>query len=564
MASAGTSKSAQPGAARALPEGYYLDNLEAVVDTVLERYGDLLTAAEQDFVADFRALPLACRRLWVRLVSRRGPCLRRDALSYPEIPHLDRALTELEQRGFADRAGDEPAANLLPLLRAAELAALEADLLGTSPPQRKAQRIARLLAETEAATLRAALERRLRAVRPLRRDALLTFRLLFFGNLHQDWSAFVTRDLGVVRYEPYPLERRLRRFPSRRAVDDALALARCTREVQQRLAAGGLEQAVELASPLLAREDGWHPAVRRRLDRLANLLGAALERAGRRDEALTVYRLAWSPPARERCVRLLARQGAIGRALRLCREIENEPRDESERLFAPRFANRLRRKCGDRVPPLPRRRRPSLELTLSHRDGTAVEALALEHFEHRGRRGVFAENWLWKSLFGLAFWDVIFAPVPGAFEHPFQLGPGDLFEPTFRQARQRRIERRLEWLRRTPELSSTLLARFDAKRGVANHLVSWHPGARRALALVLERLRGEHLAPVADRLARDLRRYRRGLPDLFVVAGEDPGFVLYEVKAPGDQLRPEQKGWLDYLNDRGLPARILNVRWRSP
>ncbi len=78
----------------------------------------------------------------------------------------------------------------------------------------------------------------------------------------------------------------------------------------------------------------------------------------------------------------------------------------------------------------------------------------------------------------------------------------------------------------------------------------------------MTRLTGDQLAHVFDRLSRDLWRYRRGLPDLFVLRREAPGFELYEVKSPGDQLRPEQTAWIDYLNDGGIPASILNVHWK--
>ena len=92
----------------------------------------------------------------------------------------------------------------------------------------------------------------------------------------------------------------------------------------------------------------------------------------------------------------------------------------------------------------------------------------------------------------------------------------------------------------------------------------WWPGVDAHLGLALSRLRGSHLAPVLDRLSRDLGRYGHGLPDLFLVSQNEPGFELLEVKGPGDRLRPEQVGWLDYLSARGLPSAVLAVEWASP
>lgn len=42
------------------------------------------------------------------------------------------------------------------------------------------------------------------------------------------------------------------------------------------------------------------------------------------------------------------------------------------------------------------------------------------------------------------FWDIIFTPVPGAFETQFQAGPLDLFEDSFYIARHELFEKRLK------------------------------------------------------------------------------------------------------------------------
>jgi hypothetical protein len=54
------------------------------------------------------------------------------------------------------------------------------------------------------------------------------------------------------------------------------------------------------------------------------------------------------------------------------------------------------------------------------RGARGVEGAALAALRGEGYRGFFAENWLWRALFGLAFWDIVYTPVPGAFLHSFQ------------------------------------------------------------------------------------------------------------------------------------------------
>lgn len=548
-----------------LAEGYYLTNFEIVLETVVERYGDLLNPDELAFRDDFHALSPGARRLYVRLISRKGPCFRRDRIDYPEIPSLDAAIGELTVAGFLDDAADLEVRDLLVIMLRGELRQMAAELVKDRVPAtaRKEELVALLSENVGAAELGRAVREQSEIVQPLHHSHLLTFRLLFFGNLSQDWSEFVLRDLGVVRYEPYELSRGLRLFPTRPALDDALTLRRARTLVGLHLAAGEIAPAVELAREVVDGTDRWHPSTRWLADRILNQVGRALERAGEHALALKFYEAARSPPARERRARVLVQLGREEEALALCAEICGEPRDESEAVFAPRFAHRLRRRRGESVPPPPRPPRRRIGMPLVKRDDEPVERLVLASLAAAGRRGVFAENRLWKALFGLAFWDIVFAPIAGAFQHPFQFGPLDLDSPGFRQARAELIAERLAALRADPRPGPRLLAVYDAKCDTANRLVAWHEELRSDLELALSRLRGSHLALVCDRLSRDLGRYRRGFPDLFVLRDEPPGFELYEVKAPGDQLRPEQGAWIDYLNAGGIPASILEVRWSA-
>jgi hypothetical protein len=548
-----------------LPEGYYEKNFALLLETVSEHYGDLLHDHELAFAARWTALSLPARRLYVRLISRKGPCLRRDRIDYPEIPQLDEALAELHANGYVDGASDIDVVELLPLALRSELLEILGELLPEGErPGRTAKKdalltaLATLVAPADKEALRQALERRFAIVRPLHGDNVRTFRLLFFGNLGQDLSEFVLRDLGLVRFESYDLTRELRLFPTREAIDDALALRRHREEVYLLMEAGELAAARDVVHSVALRDD-WHPTSRRILDSLLNHLARDLERAGDFAAALAFYEQAQTPPARERRARVLARLDRVDEALVLCGEIEAQPVDETEVVFAPGFAERLRRKRGDDVAKRRRPRRPTLEMKLVREDGVSVERLALGAYAAAGQAGFFSENWLWRSLFGLAFWDVVFAPIPGAFLHSFQYGPLDLARPGFRAARAELFDRRLAKLRKTVAPGPELLAVYDQKLGTANRLVPWGEELREAMVLALSRLRGEHLAVVADRLSRDLKRYRRGFPDLFVVRDEEPGFELVEVKGPGDQLRPEQGAWIDYLNENGLPASILRV-----
>jgi hypothetical protein len=520
---------------------------------------------------DFRACSLEARCLYVRLVSRVGPCFRRRDLHYDEIADLDRAIVELAAARFLDTAPDADAAVLLHHLLRAEIDTIAADVVapidassGAAARAKltKTGLIAALTAVTGADALRAAILEHVPLLMPLRLEEVTVHRLLFFGNLRQDLSELVLATIGVWRYESYELRSDLRLFPDRAAIEDALAIRALQAQARACLEAGDGPGAWAIAAQVASREPAWHSTSRALADGILLEVAHLIERAGAREQALELYSAATAPPARERCARLHARLGRERRAIALCREIADSPRDESERLFAVRFEQRMRRSLGQ-VPPTRRRYRRALRLVLAPEGDRAVESIALEHYAALGQDGFHAENWLWLALYGLAFWDVIYAAVPGAFEHAYQDAPIDLEEPAFRARRAGAIEARLAEIEGSSWPAWRLLAVWDRKYGIRNRLVPWAPAVRSGLELALSRLSGRHLATVLDRLSRDLGRYRRGLPDLFVLTAEEPGFVLFEVKGPGDRLRPEQVAWLDYLGAHDLPCAVLAVEWST-
>ena len=53
--------------------------------------------------------------------------------------------------------------------------------------------------------------------------------------------------------------------------------------------------------------------------------------------------------------------------------------------------------------------------------------------------------------------------------------------------------------------------------------------------------------------------WRSGFPDLFLHRAG--ACMLWEVKGPGDVLRPEQERWLAIFNRAGLEARVAWVEY---
>ncbi|MFT5101048.1 MAG: hypothetical protein ACI9HY_003180 [Planctomycetaceae bacterium] len=164
------------------------------------------------------------------------------------------------------------------------------------------------------------------------------------------------------------------------------------------------------------------------------------------------------------------------------------------------------------------------------------------------------------GLFGLYFWDIIFAPVRGVFFNPFQRGPVDLFTDQFIQTRRSQIEQRLSELDNSSQVEQRIQNVYREKLGLANHFVMWRTLSPELISLSLECIKPEHLRLIFSRLLRDLKENRSGFPDLAVFPSTG-GYEFVEVKGPGDTLQANQKRWLRFFYDNDIPARVVNVSW---
>ena len=543
-----------------LPPAYYLRDFETVLQDARARYGDLLHGEEHARVEAFLALPESARRLYVRLLTRKGPWFREDGLHYAEIGPPQESLRILCEGGFcADHAEAE---ELLPLVVRSELADCLKEL---GIPFGKADRrdaLARaLLAEADPEELRERLRARLRPVRPLHTELWSLLFFLFFGNGEQDLSSFVLADTGRIVHEAYVLDTEHRLFQSRTDVDFLLSAA-VLREAFELAAATEDRSAMQvLTERVLAMEP--HPGMRqqRRYHRLLNVLGQAWERREDTERALDCFRRSELPPARERVVRLTAKVGHGEEACRLAEGIADAPLDPGEERFARIFLRRHARHVPAAARWLERHPQPGpvpeRHLVLDFQG--PVELAVLEAARTEGWEGFFAENVLWNALFGLAFWDVLFAPVPGAFQHRFQAAPLDVGQPEFYERREALFEARLAELREGRAFAERILDTARRKWGIANAFLAWRHLSPEMLQAAATRLPPPLAAAILGTMARNPRAFGSGFPDLFLFRPEGPEWALWEVKGPGDSLRPEQERWLRRFRQLGAEAWVVWV-----
>lgn len=562
-----------------LPPDYYLTNFRALVEFVMARYEALLSDDERQFYKRFQQLDADGQKLYVRLLSRKGvsssagALFRQHKLAYAEIDNLPAAAEQLIEAGLLRRNPVLPLVEYLPVFTKAELLACSQQPLPKSLKREAVEQA--LLAQGDAEDwLRSALldAETLLAVQAA--EHFETFKLCFFGNLRQDLTDYVLRDLGLYRYEDYPLDRQHLPFQSRAQIVQHLCYYDCLEQLEVVLG-GGVEEILALSEQLPAGIEG-DATLNRRLDRLRLELARQLERLEALDAAEQLYRRCVRPPARERRARIAVKRGDIDTGLALCREILVEPYNEEERVFAENFGYRTAKRA-QRLPgwEAPVQYRPPAETVVLPQSQQRVEVLAAAYLQAAGalpeRQNSMAseqedscfyvENSLFNGVLGLYIWDILFAPVPGAFFNPFQTAPSDFRTADFYPLRQAAFAQRLA------ELDSETLARrvwqhYREKQGIANPLVFWEVLPEALLELALERIPAAHWRLLLQRLLSDVSHHRNGLPDLIVFPAAG-GYELVEVKGPGDRLQKNQLRWMAFFAQHQIPHRVLHVEWET-
>lgn len=558
---------------------YYLKNFEFALTWIARRYSDLLNREEQAFIEHFSAMQRPSRALLARMLMRKGSLFRLSKLRYPEIGPAADAAQPLTEHGWLEPSPLLTLDELFRQLTRKELGQLfRRDLLRhgwtTANKADQRERLRTLhpeprpfdawLAVADAGDVRevaADIQTGVGSDRIVHipiKTLCERFRLMFFGNLRQDWSEFVLADLGLFQYEKVAFKESSRAFQSRQDIDDYLHLHACRERFESQADPQELADILH-AVPLTPYRNEW---LENRRAKLLFLMGQHHERRQSWDDALLHYRHSTHPRARIRYLRVLERAGRYDAAADFAATVQASPDNEAETQCLGRIMPRLLRRCGNAVPRASRTTTPGREDLYLPPAATRVEEAVRGYLADTGAPVFYVENALINSLFGLLCWDAIFAPVPGAFFHPFQQGPADLLQTQFQARRRAAFDEAFSKLA-TGAYQRAIWQTFDAKWGVQSPFVAWHVITPDLLRLALHCIAPSHLDALFRRLLSDIRENRSGLPDLIQFWPEAQRYRMIEVKGPGDRLQDNQIRWLEFCNARELPVSVCYVRWEA-
>lgn len=544
-----------------LAPDYYLVNFQFLLDWVVRRYDDVLSDDEKSFVQRFSQLDRASQCLLVRLSSRKGPLFRADKLKYAEIASIEHAATLLITHGLLANDSLLTISEVSQLLTKVELLTLFNDQLRTYKNERKEILVEHLIAVyPEPNTWNAWTNNVFGQVYRLdNRHTISTLLLLFFGNAYQDLTEFVLQDLGLLRYETYPVDHHHRIFKNRTELEQYQLLIALREQLAH---ATTPEQLLAVTGQL---PESSSDAIERRRARLCNQLAYEFERRQEYKLALQLYEQSHLVPARERRVRLLEKHGDYPAAWALLSEILAQPGNEHERQIAERMAPRLAKKIG--VPVLKKSSRcfSSQQLLLPQaRDQSGkplrVEDVVRQYFHTTTAPCFYVENLLLSGLFGLWIWPEMFRGIDGAFANPFQVAPLDLYQENF-TAKRPGISSLWQLLDECAH-QDHIEHYWQTKHGVINPFVNWQFLNKELVAIALACIPARDLKAIFERFLFDLKNNCCGLPDLIQFFPASNSYRMIEVKGPGDRIQDNQQRWLDFFIANKMPVEVCYVNWQ--
>lgn len=168
-------------------------------------------------------------------------------------------------------------------------------------------------------------------------------------------------------------------------------------------------------------------------------------------------------------------RGALAQQLmqQLLERMIQSPDCDTELIFAQDiWQRRLARHCGTRHSVLTAMLQQAPCIVLDEVYRQRVEDGVLRYVQPLGYQGFFAENTLWRALFTLILWPVLYHKAE--LHNDFELRPRSLMQPGFYLQHQAEIEAELAVLQPlTTAGLATLLQRYQAIRAQQTDLVRW-------------------------------------------------------------------------------------------
>lgn len=545
-------KAAKP--AVILPDKYYLHYFRYVADFIRQMYPTML-GAQEGFLHDFESLSEEAQCLYLRINSRRGWYFRPSKLTYREIPDMADTVRELIDLAFVRRADTSDLPDMItPVFTKAEWYAwLEAQ--GVDPlPRRSASRAEIVEAVIAHFDINRLLDFDDVIVQEhLEHMELIT--IMFFGSPYGDLSQFVVRDIGHVAIPHQRSDHFTPYFETREQIDQQWQLLQWYREYKL-LEAEETDVGVlwEWLEEKVTVFEGLFDTSRVVADKLLYRAGQYMERRDALGQAVVLYGWSRRPQAIERKLRVMVKAGSHDNAASYAQWLADHGPNANLKLLGSDYLKKkktkgIRRSTTEKI-------ETAQLIDVVYTGDDRIERLVLEHLGRQGYAGFFSENYIWRSLFGLVFWDQLYAE-DATLHQPLQRLPSDIYSGYY-QSRKHELKAHLSRFRSSAHLGQWLDEKIERVHGEGNPFVHWHVDLKSHIETFLAWMTIRQIQSVLLEMAKNPRENCTGFPDLFVYT--DDRYYFYEVKSPNDHLSAQQLFWIDFFEQQGINVDILRTK----
>lgn len=539
---------------KTLPARYYLDHFHEFLRFFEGPSGELLNPESREFIVSFNTLSEPKQCIITRAATRKYAVINRHHFNYDEIPQPQAQIDELIKQGWFLSLDAAPIWDVVSVLNKADII----DLLGNYQDTRgfSAQSKAALGQRLEHLITQHGWPESFACSHYLycRFDQPLRFLLfLYFGNTRGRLNQFSMRDLGIMRTRTdTAANNELARFESAEEAAAAWYFAYHT-DTLPYLNANELQALAEADIPQTESAVGQQLQ-----DKYCLKLGQLLL-----DEstplALSVLARGQGDQATEKWLRELYKSGDKAQVKAALEEIIDNPASDTLLTFAEDFfARKFHKKRTSALTDMLRNASRVLELDESQNQ--QVERGVIAWYKRKGVTAWRTENRLWRVLFGLTFWDLLYSQ--DALVNEFDRRPQPLRHNDFYDKYQAQIDTLLASLSTAEDMLKHVTRQASAHFGEVNSLFMWSQSLLDTVRVLLTH--GDYAAVkrLLVMMCRDFRTLRDGFPDIMVHEGE---LRFEEIKAPGDQLRRNQLITIQRLQQAGFDVTITQVTWhRDP
>lgn len=537
----------QPSRFKTLHPFYYLDHFKDVVSLYRKMYGIGFCSSIDQFLADLRNLNRDQICILIRAMNWKKNYFKPSEFAkFKEISDVARNLDQLVVHGFFKKTS---IADLDKVLNSLTKEDLEQIFTSSNIAYKKSSSKSMLqqrLFDIEYSALTYDLE--LMFV-----DCKESFeKLLYacFGTLSVDLGTYALKDLGIRQSGKFNVSTS-NRFESSDELESELYYSKLLKDFDP-TALIYVQEIITILSP-----ENRRPILTEKAERKFNQFVLEFFKTPGLSETdkIKILSLGTGSPVRMKLVREIYKSGDKLQAQVLAENICSHPTDDEELLEADNF---LELKFGNKkLTSMTMLLRSAEVFEVDESFRGSVEFGVKEKLEKLGLKVDRAENELWRSLFGLLFWDILYGVKSLGIHSEFDRVPSGLLNGDFYQNHEETIVSRVEKLF-TSEINLLLLKNYTANYGHRNAVFRWKRNSLEKIKRLLE-TQSSSLKLTLLRLAKDYKNNRSGFPDL--VCYDAQGCFFVEVKGEGDSIRKNQMVQLQKMTAEGHATKIYAVNY---